>query len=96
MLGGEAGRQICVHKGDVLIQEPLKGARPKDRHQRFAGVAHRNLEEEHQVSCGPQQIATSPPYPCQRRTRSMAQVKASAAYGIPNPPAASPGKISAC
>jgi len=37
MLGGETGRQIRVHKGDVLIIP--------------AGVAHRNLEEEHQVSC---------------------------------------------
>ena len=37
ILGGEEGRQITVHKGDVLIIP--------------AGVAHKNLEYEHQVAC---------------------------------------------
>jgi uncharacterized protein YjlB len=37
LLGGEEGRQIRVHRGDVLIIP--------------AGVAHKNLEEENQVTC---------------------------------------------
>jgi uncharacterized protein YjlB len=37
LLGGEEGRKVQVQKGDVLIIP--------------AGVAHKNLEAEHQVAC---------------------------------------------
>ncbi|HEY4207654.1 MAG TPA: hypothetical protein VGM31_12605 [Puia sp.] len=37
MLGGDQGREIRVRRGDVLVIP--------------AGVAHKNLEDEHQVTC---------------------------------------------
>jgi uncharacterized protein YjlB len=37
MIGGDSGKVIVIHKGDVLIIPP--------------GVAHRNLGEEHQITC---------------------------------------------